>query len=69
MMSGDEFYGDDLTSGISDFKTPDQHGETCWYAAHAPGCPCRAGGDVELLPGWISFEEDGHVIEIEVTGA
>jgi hypothetical protein len=24
------------------------------------------GGDVELLPGWISFEEDGHVIEIEV---
>jgi hypothetical protein len=51
---------------ISDFKTPDQHGETCWYAGHAPGCPCRAGGDVELRPGWISFEEDGHVIEVEV---
>jgi hypothetical protein len=51
MMSGDEFYDDDVTSGISDFKTPDQHGETSWYAGHPEGCPCRAGGDPPLICG------------------
>ena len=66
MMSGDEFYDDEITS-ISAFRTPDQHGETCWYAGHVPGCPCRAGGDIELRPGWISTEVDGQIIEVEVT--
>jgi hypothetical protein len=55
---------------ISDFKTPDQHGETCWYAGHVPGCSGRAGGSHELLPGWIAYEDaDGDAIEVEVSGA
>jgi hypothetical protein len=39
---------------------------SCGKAGHIDGCPGLAGGDHELRPGWISFEEDGHVIEIEV---
>jgi hypothetical protein len=63
---------DDVTSGpiaLSDFRTPDQHGETCWYAGHVPGCACRAGGDVELRSGWVSMELDGQTVEVEVSGA
>jgi hypothetical protein len=42
----------------------------CHKAGHVEGCPGRAGGDHELLPGWISFEdEDGRTVEVEVTGA
>jgi hypothetical protein len=40
--------------------------ETCWYAGHVPGCACRAGGDVELRPGWVSMELDGQTVEVEV---
>jgi hypothetical protein len=70
-MSGDEFYDDEATSGRApdDLADYGQHGEPCWYAGHVPGCGCRAGGDVELLPGWISYEQDGQTIEVEVTGA
>jgi hypothetical protein len=43
--------------------------EACWKAGHVPGCPCRAGGDVELREGWISYEdEDGITVEVEVKG-
>jgi hypothetical protein len=51
---------------IDDLQDYGQHGEPCWYAGHVPGCACRAGGDVELRPGWISYEQDGQTIEVEV---
>ena len=41
--------------------------QACRMAGHVPGCPGKAGGDHELLPGWIAYEdEDGHRIEVEV---
>ncbi len=50
---------------IDDFRT-DQHGEACWYAGHVKGCACRAGADVELLPGWIETEIDGVTVVVEM---
>jgi hypothetical protein len=38
----------------------------CWYAGHVDGCPCQAGGDIELRLGWVSMELDGQTVEVEV---
>lgn len=42
-------------------------GTACWYAGHVPYCPGRAGGEHELLPGWVSMEIDGETVEVEVS--
>jgi hypothetical protein len=45
-------------------------GTHCWYAGHVPGCAGRVGGERELLPGWITYEDaDGDAVEVEVSGA
>ena len=41
----------------------------CVLAGHVPGCPGRAGGDHELRDGWIAYEDDGNLVEVEVTHA
>jgi hypothetical protein len=41
--------------------------ETCNRTGHVEGCPGSAGGDHELLPGWISYEENGVIIDVETT--
>src|SRR5438876_1935 len=42
----------------------------CGKAGHVDGCPGKAGGEHELWPGWISYEdEQGFTIEVEVSGA
>lgn len=38
----------------------------CHKAGHIEGCAGKAGGDHELRPGWIAFEDDGMTVEIEV---
>lgn len=41
--------------------------ETCNRAGHVRGCAGAAGGDHELVEGWIAIEQpDGTVIEVEV---
>ena len=46
------------------------HGpKTCRKAGHVPGCPGVAGGDHELLPGWITIgdPDEGYTVEVEVS--
>jgi hypothetical protein len=40
--------------------------QPCTKAGHIEGCPGKAGGDHELRPDWIAFEQDGMLIEVEV---
>ena len=45
------------------------HGpKTCRKAGHVPGCPGVAGGDHELLPGWIAIgdPDEGYTVEVEI---
>jgi hypothetical protein len=46
-----------------------QASEMCWKAGHVPLCPGFAGGDHELLPGWISIgdPDEGYAVEVETT--
>jgi hypothetical protein len=56
-----------LAEERSGFRVVDQHGEPCGMAGHDDGCTGNAGGEHELLPGWIAYDdEDGLRIEIEV---
>lgn len=66
-MSGDEFYGDDVTSGPATDDRPGADFTPCHRAGHVFGCPGGAGGDHELEEGWIAIEQpDGTVVEVEV---
>ena len=38
----------------------------CTKAGHVDGCSGKAGGDHELKPGWIAYEDDGDLVEVEV---
>ena len=38
----------------------------CTKAGHVDGCAGKAGGEHELLPGWIAYEVDGDLVEVEV---
>ena len=38
----------------------------CTKAGHIDGCPGKAGGDHELKPGWIAYEDNGDLVEVEV---
>lgn len=38
----------------------------CTATGHVDGCAGKAGGEHELKPGWIAYEEDGFLMEVEV---
>jgi hypothetical protein len=71
IYSGDDFYDDDVTSGLARAyergeRIDPREDIVCHRAGHVDGCSGAAGGEHELRPGWIAYEDDGLLVEVEV---